>query len=178
VLGTAIGGPLGGAVGGSLGQVAGGAIGVAPPGGTPAGPRSAPAAPGSPAAAQLLQLISRPEVLQALLSLALGRAGRGEIPVGSTPVPPAAFANLIGTLANQAAAEHHALGAHDGEAVPTYLLDHEGGLAVDPAVPAQRAARLLEVLEQAAREEAEGWDEDDDGDYEVLDLDGAELAYD
>ncbi len=198
VIGGAFGGPLGAAAGGALGRAAGGAIGGAGGGrgkpakrrkpGRPGAPPSPPAATGSPAAAQLLQVLERPELLQALIAMALGQAGRSEIPVGDDPVPATAFANLAGSLAGQAAAEYHALNPQSGAGVPTYLLDDSGEFAVDPSIPEQRAARLLELLNEAAWQEQEAWEgewaEDepeagyDDLDAAYDDLEIAEMVYD
>jgi hypothetical protein len=176
VLGTAFGGPAGAALGGMLGRAAGGALG-----GTgrraPARPGAPPGMGGSPAASQLLQVLQRPELLQGLLSMALGPAARGRVPVGRTPVPAGAFANLVGALANQAQAEYHAAAPEDDEAVPEYLLDASGAPAVDAAIPEQRAARLLELLDEAAREaDDEGWAEADLDDV-FDDIELAELTY-
>jgi hypothetical protein len=140
VVGTAFGGPLGGA----LGRAAGGAIGAA------AGPPAPPtvAAPGgSPAAGQLLQTVARPETLQAVMSMVLGPAGKPSVQVGSTPVPVGAFSNLLGVLANRAAAECNAAVARQSESAPAYLRDYAGETVADPAVPAQRADALYELLE-------------------------------
>lgn len=158
-LGTVVGGPVGAAVGGSLGRLAGGAIGAATaprrrsartpqrPGRPPSpAPRTSGA---SPAAAQLLQVLNRPEVLRALQSMALGRSGTSNVTVGSTAVPVGAIANLIGTLANSASSEHHVLVAGDEGGVPEYLLDADGEAVVDLAKPEERAQRLLELMDQA-----------------------------
>lgn len=170
-IGTAFGGPLGGALGGTLGQLAGGAIGAAagprPGPRPPAAPRPAPrlsppaalpAAPvgTSPAAATLLQLLSRPEVLQGLLSMAMGRMGARAVPVGRTPVPPAAFANLLSTLAARTAAEAHATAAGEEQGVPSYLLGPDGEAVVDPTLPEERAGRLLGLLAAADQAEQRG----------------------
>jgi hypothetical protein len=82
--------------------------------------------------------------------------------VGGTPVPPAAFANLLGVLANRAAAEYNALVTPSGEDIPRYLLDANGEFVVDPAVPEERAAALLALLEQADWEEPayDVWEDD------------------
>ena len=181
VVGTAFGGPAGGAIGSTLGQLAGGAIGGAgrPSTGTSGQPSTMTAgvprpqqnaAGGSPAAAQILQLLNRPELLQSLLSMAMGQAGNRQTNVGSTSVPPAAFANLLGQLANQAAAEYNSALIWDSEDVPAYLLDGSGHLLVDPSLPEQRAARLLDLLDEASWWEAtigQAWD----GHFEVDEYD-------
>jgi len=170
VIGTAVGGPLVGAALGQLGSMAGRAIAPgkpAPPGAmppTPAG-QMMPAGGGSPSAAQLLQMLSRPEVFQALMAMIMGGAGSPNMMVGSTSVPSAAVANTIAALANQAAAEYNAV-APGGEAVPRYLLDERGEFLCDPAVPEQRAAVLVRRFNEAARQEYWARDEDYD-DYDV-----------
>ena len=189
VAGTAIGGPLGAAVGGLAGRAAAGAVGAAaaphPRGrrGRPAGPRRGRAVPrlpagGSPAAAQLLQLLSRPQALQAIAGMALGGAGRRQVRVGSSPVPLGAFTNLLGVLANQAAAEYHAAIAGEAAGIPTYLLDDAGEFLVDPAEPEERAQALLarfaeeDAMEAAAEDDGE---EEDAAEDEAL-WAAAELA--
>lgn len=73
----------------------------APPSATPqVGPAST-ATPGQSAAAgQLLQLLARPEVLQALLSLAMGAAGRQRIRVGEHIVAPVQMLNAVELVAS------------------------------------------------------------------------------
>lgn len=185
-IGTAYGGPVGGMIGGQLGTMAGRAIapgrpaqpgmmpptqpsvmpptqpGVMPP--TPAG-QMMPAGGGSPSADQLLWMLFRPEVLQALMAMIMGAAGRPNVMVGNTPVPPGAVANTIATLANQAAAEYNAV-AHGGESVPRYLLDERGEFLCDPAVPEERAMILVQRLNEAAHQEYWALDDDYD-DYDV-----------
>lgn len=188
-LGTVFGGPVGGALGGTLGQLAGGAIGTAAgPRPRPRGPRPVPSvaglrpgaagltapprAPGgSTAAATLLRLLSQPEVLRALQGMALGSLGSRSVPVGGTPVPNGAFANLVGSLATRATAEHHAVAAGEDEGVPAYLLDGTGEPVVDVTLPEERAGRLLELLDAADRYEqlARGW-VDDDGAWDLFEM--------
>lgn len=167
LVGTVIGGPVGGMIGG----VAGRAVGSAIAGGRPATsapaqalPAIAPAVPGpavlpggSPAAGQLLQTLFRPETLQALIAMVMGQAGRQNIPVGNTQVPPAAFTNLLGVLANQANAEISA-GSQNGsasESLPRYLENYAGEAFGDPAIPEHRAAALLELLHESDVEHEE-----------------------
>jgi hypothetical protein len=193
-------GILGGAALGGLTSAlqAQGPAGAPAPGPTPVGPTGAPrggaaAAPGAFApptggpAAQLLALLSSPEFQLALQSLMLGLLGRRSIPVGGnqTPVPVAAFANLVEVLANRAATEHSA--AIDGvEAVPRYLMDDNGEFRVDPAVPEERAGVLIGLLNQAAAERvqaeyAEARDDDptwlqEQDEYDAVDLGAGEAA--
>jgi hypothetical protein len=123
-----------GAIAPALGGIAGGAAGGA--------------------AGQLVRLLSRPEVLQALTSMMLGPAGRRQVPVGGTPVPVASFANLLGVLANQAAAEHHLIVAGESAGTPSYLLDNTGEAIGDPFDPVSRAEVLLMRLAGAEAIEA------------------------
>lgn len=172
VVGTAFGGPVGAALGGALGSAAGSALGsaAAPPrrrGSRPRVPRPPFVRPprlpvpglGAPAATQLLSLIQRPEMMRALQALALGGAGAARVPVGPTVVPPAAFANLLGIAAAEAAAEHHALTGGGDPATPEYLVGESGEALVDVTDANERAARLLEVL---AESDESAWDESDE----------------
>lgn len=161
VVGTVFGGPLGGMVGSQLGQLAGGAIGqIGKPNagrniarsalgavGNLAGGVLGGGAPGGggPAAGQLLGLLNRPEITRGLMSMAMGQIGRSSVPIGGVPVPVGAIANLIGSLANQAAEEYRAFEG-DAEEVPAYLRGADGQPVVDPAVPHERAAALLDLL--------------------------------
>lgn len=163
VVGTAFGGPLGGALGGALGSAAGGAISgtqsrptrVTPAPQPPppqAAPYTAPSEPssvpsGSPATAQLLQAMFHPKMLQALMAMAMGQAGRPNIPVGGTPVPPGAFTNLLSVLATRAAAEYNAVAPKGGS--PRYFQDYAGEPMGDPAVDEHRAEALWEHLQEA-----------------------------
>jgi hypothetical protein len=160
LVGTAIGGPVGGAIGGIAGQALGSVLGRQPGGARPpVGPgMPLPQMPGgSPAAGQLLQTIFQPQMLQSLVSMLLGQAGRQNIPVGRTQVPAPAFANLLGVLANQAASEASAAAAQDvgGESVPRYLQNYAGEAVGDPAIPEHRAYALLELLQEAQAEQDE-----------------------
>lgn len=108
---------------------------------------STPSAP-SPAAAQLLKVLYRPEMLQALVMMLVGNNGPGHVKVGDTPVPAAAFANLLGSLAGQAAAENYRVAPAYSEEIPSYLLNHRGELIGDPTAPEDHAAALFHLLEQ------------------------------
>ena len=161
VIGTAFGGPAGGALGGALGSAAGGAIsGPRPPTGAPPPaqqpPQMTPAAPssmpsGSPATAQLLQAMFHPQMLQALMAMCMGQAGRRNIPVGDMPVPPGAFTNLLNVLTTRAAAEYNAV-APNGES-PRYFYNYTGEAMGDPAVDEHRAEALWERLQEAGVEQ-------------------------
>lgn len=106
------------------------------------------------AAAKLIGLLNRPELLKVLLGQLLGRSGRKSVTVGKkrTAVPGGALMNLLGTLANQAAVEMNASGTGSQE-TPQYLLGEEGELLCDPAVPEERANVLWNLLEEADEEE-------------------------
>lgn len=155
------------------GLVGGGAGGVA-------GNKSNPAG-------VLLGLMQNPSVQQALMSLALGSAGKKDVPVGGTPVPASAFANLVGTLGTKAFTQAEAT-AEPSEDLPAYLYSN-GTLTVDPAVPSQRAARLLEMLGEVsvrpsrivrpAFTEADAYyDELDLAELDMLEMEGADLEFD
>lgn len=122
-------------------------------------PAPQPIAPGSlSSAAQLMGTLLTPQMLQALLALLLGQAGQRSVLVGNTEVPIGAFPNLLSTLANQAAAEYNASTYNAGEDVPRYLMDADGEFVVDPAIPEQRAAVLLEMLGRANAQPARSID--------------------
>jgi hypothetical protein len=110
---------------------------------------------GAGAAAQLLSLLQQPEVHQALQQLAGGRNGAVSVADSRLTAPASAFAGLLGALAREAEAQ----GFDGDEHLPSYLLDAEGALLVDPADPDQRAARLLQLL--VAGEQEEGFDDAD-----------------
>ncbi|GLI01053.1 hypothetical protein [Phytohabitans aurantiacus] len=121
------------------------------------------------AAANLLGLLRRPEMGQAIAGL-LGGSGTA-VPVGrsGTPVPASAFAGLLSALARQAEAE--ALATDTAESVPAYLVGPTGQLVADPADPDQRAARLFQLLARETEyDEAADWPEAeyDDADDDVL----------
>lgn len=188
VIGGIYGGPAGAAIGGQLGSLAGGAISsatgqrpaapprVAPPRAAPppalgratrvvAPPAPAPApiaaGGGSPAAGQLLHTIMRPEVLQAIGSMAMGSSGRSEVPVNGTGVPVSAFSNLLSVLAGLAGSEYGESMARFESAVPEYMRGESGEARGDPAVEEDRARALYELLsEQESESESEAeWTE-------------------
>lgn len=110
-VGTFFGGPLGAAVGGQLGTAVAGALPAPRQSGPPQRPAPAPTpaatmpagyAPvtgGSAAAARGLMLTQQPDVLKALLALALGQQGRQE--VGGVPI--GQVASLVGSVFNKVA---------------------------------------------------------------------------
>ncbi|MGL4964880.1 MAG: hypothetical protein ACRC67_26885 [Inquilinus sp.] len=201
-LGSLAGGrgrPNFGQIAGQVGQVAASALGGRIGGGAMsqvAGMLRSPQAAGvlgqlfggGNGAGQLMSALQRPETQQALAALRLGPMGRSNIPVGpqQVPVPAAAFAQLLGHLAQQAAgAGPTPRGEADGEAM-AFMEDGEGGFFGDPASPGDRAARLWDMMNDAQAErlietlEHEAWTDDEDvydADsefYDALDLADAE----
>ncbi len=112
-----------------------------PPSGPPSG------LGGSPAAGQLLSLLARPEIVQALTAMLLGRAGTPAIGVGGSSVAPAAVANLVGVLGQQAATEATAWSFAPRA---TYW----AGDREDETAPESRAAETFEAFLAAARDSA------------------------
>lgn len=160
-VGTAVGGPVGTAVGTSLGAAAGTALSPTP---TSAAPKpSKPAAPataspppanvpkpaasagaaaqGSAAAAKALACSQQPDVLKALLALALGEHGRSSV----NGIPVGAVMNMLSTIYSRAAADADEL-SYARERVPSYLFDADGFLSADPISPSERADALYDAL--------------------------------
>ena len=108
----------------------------------PTGAAAVGTATGSAAVAQLLQLLQTPQIQQALASARLGQAGAQEMTVGSsenaTSAPPAAFLNLVSSVANRAAMEVARF--EPGADFPGYL----EGAGIDLANPDERARVLWE----------------------------------
>lgn len=180
-VGTIFGGPVGTALGGKLGSLAGRAIGAA---GRPRRGRrvrrrvirrGSPALPqvtANPAASNLLRTILRPDVINALLAMTMGQAGRKNVVVGKQSVPVGAITNLIGMLAREATAEHHQAVGGGEEGIPGYLVDEYGELAADPTSAEERAARLLELfIEADMAEEQADWSNSEDDIFDELDAD-------
>jgi hypothetical protein len=101
----------------------------------------------------------------------LAAGSNSAIPVGQsgTPAPANAFAGLLSLLAR--AAEAEALAWDDSESVPAYLVGPSGDLAVDPADPDQRSARLWHLL---ATQPTAAADRDAEVDPDLADYDDAE----
>jgi hypothetical protein len=131
------------------------------------GAAGAPAAPS--AAGQLLQAVTRPETLRALVSMAMGPVGTVNVNVGTTPVPVAAFANMLGVLSTRAATEYGQARATPSPTAPAYMTDYAGELTGDPALLGNRADALYELLE---RDTGEGVFES----AEAADAEAAEAA--
>jgi len=113
----------------------------------------------NPAALQLLLTLFRPEVVEGLMAMALGRLGTPTVDVGATPVPVAAVTNLVQSLAECATAAHRATEARGD--VHEYQAE-----ALESYVPAEALLWLLS--------ESEVQLDDDDGLDEDEDLDRAE----
>jgi len=146
-IGSLLGGGGGGAAG-AIGNLLGGASGS----GGPAGALSSLFG-GSGAIGQLRSLLQRQETMEALSALEIPPFGRTAILVGSaqTPVPTAAFPNLIAHLAGQASAEATAW-AQDSENAMEYMMDQSGEYVGDPALDRDRAARIWNLLNEAQAE--------------------------
>jgi hypothetical protein len=101
---------------------------------------------GSPAARELLQLLFRPEVLNALLAASMGPLGASSIRVGSQKYPPSAIINLISLLAREATLEYNSIERIFQPHLEHY--DSAGEKIDDPSESALRAARLLGELQE------------------------------
>lgn len=173
IVGSAFG-PVGTAVGAAAGAVVGGATQAANKKKQPSKPRSqtkpaakssvssnqpsinqpsisATASNSTNSAAQLLNVLMRPEVLQSIMAMMLGKDGTKEIKVGDQNVPVDAFANLLAVMANNMAAQYNTISQPDEESIPNYLMDSNGEFKCDIAVPEQRATALLEILHESTQ---------------------------
>lgn len=164
--GFLVAGPAGALVGGLGGGLA--SAGVL--GGAPA-VAAQPIA--NPAALQLLLTLLRPEVVEALIAMVLGRNGARGVEIAGQAVPTAAVTNLIQSLAEAASATHHASRAHDG--VPRYLADARAR-GEDITAPEVRSLAVLELIHDAWDEDLdEELDEDLDEELEAEDIYPGEL---
>jgi hypothetical protein len=125
MLGGAVLGGLGAGLSGARGGAGGAAPAPAQPAVRPGAPPGAPA--GAPAAGALMSLLGNPALQQALMSMLLGpRTGRESVEVGPsrTPVPVAAFAELLREAADQALNQYEQVGGADvAESMPEYLAE-------------------------------------------------------
>jgi hypothetical protein len=113
---------------------------------------------GSPAAAQVLQTVAKPETMRALASMAMGPMGAPSIPVGDKAVPPSAFVNMLKMMLQQAESEYaETMARSSNRPAPDYMLDYAGEAVSDPAVAANRAEALYELLQ---------WSKDADSEQE------------
>lgn len=104
----------------------------------------------NPAALQLLLTLFRPEVVEALIAMVLGRNGASGVQIAGRAVPVAAVSNLIQSLSEAASASHYASGARSG--TPRYLSEARGR-GEDISASEVRSAALLELIHEA-------WDSD------------------
>jgi hypothetical protein len=159
------GGPAGALVGGIGGGLSSAGVlpgaGAAPAGAQPLAVAPVPGQPiANPAALQLLLTILRPEIVEALIAMALGRHGARGVEIAGQAVPVAAVSNLIHSLAEVASASHHAMRPQNG--VPRYLAPARMR-GEDISSPEVRATALLELIHDAWDEDIdEGVDEDFD----------------
>ncbi|MEM7083047.1 MAG: hypothetical protein AAF465_09960 [Pseudomonadota bacterium] len=105
----------------------------------------APTAPGTtaPAAAQLVSLLSQPQVMQSLLAMVMGQRGRTSASAGGRRIPQHAIANALSEYAQALAdaLEHEGTPEHD-----TYYFDEQRSPRCDLANPAERAQLLFDDL--------------------------------
>lgn len=103
---------------------------------------------GSAAAAHALTMLRHPALESSLCSLILGVFGKDSAAgTGQTEVPVGAMMVLMRELFERAAQDAESILAARQDAPPAYLLDAEGCLACDPAVPSERADALLRFLQ-------------------------------
>jgi hypothetical protein len=123
-------------------------------------PYAAPAAPATSQqfAAQLLQLIMHPQLLQALLQMLLGSVGSPAVPIpatpagsagGSTAVPLTAFTNALSTIASQTSEAYNAERGVSPSAGSFHYGAGPWGSPVDIASPEHRARGLMELLRES-----------------------------
>lgn len=131
----------------------------------------------SPAAAQLLKILGQPQVTQALMSMAMGGAGKGTVRVGNVPVPTGAITNALRRLLERAESEFHGQKAGESAGTPLYLLDDTGEFVVDPTDDDARADLVIELLELADAADALGSGEFEDEEIAEVDGEGWEDDY-
>jgi hypothetical protein len=136
LLSTVRGGGAGGALG-ALGSIASGGLGG---GGNPLAGRR-----GGSGASQLMGMLARPELLQALQAATLGSFGRQAISIGGQQVPTHMLMNALGTVAQRAA---HEMAEADeaAEAVPEFLVEASEALGLDVEDAEGRTDTLLTLL--------------------------------
>ena len=172
-VGSIIAPGVGTTIGAGLGSVAGSALhsaigpGQQPATAQPAGAYQT-AAPqyGSPVssqqlAAQLMQLVTRPEFMQALTQMLLGAAGNPTVSVpaaGAKPAAPAAaasaipnsvFTNALSTLASLLSEAYNAERGITLSSGPFHYGASPWGASVDLASPESRAGALMERLRES-----------------------------
>lgn len=165
LVGTAIGGPVGGAIGGQLAGMLGKVANptrpqpgrqprlASPPQRLQAAPPPPPAQPApnlNPAAAQLMALLSNPQLIQSLLGQVLGSAGNSATTVqagnGAQTIPFGAMMNTLSELAQRASEEAIYTGSLESD---NYLMDSIGAYTIeDPSNPMQRADAVMALLRE------------------------------
>ena len=98
-----------------------------------------------PAAGDLLSIMQQPQVQQALTAMMLGPIGTPTVLVGDTDVPVAAIPNMVGALAERAAAEYELAISSEpvAEASPARKL-------IESEDPQERADGLLTLFREDA----------------------------
>jgi hypothetical protein len=137
-------------MGGPMGALAGAAAGGLASSGVLSGASASAPAVANPAALELLLTLLRPEVVDALIAMVLGRAGARSVPIAGKQVPVAAVTNLIQSLAEHASAAHHALRPRGG--TPGYL-GESLRRGEDIASSHVRANALLALVHEAYEED-------------------------
>jgi hypothetical protein len=163
--GFAAGGPAGavlGAVGGGLAGAGAGTGGVAVNAANAAAAPSQPVA--NPAALELLLTLLRPEVVEALIALALGGRGARTVSIAGMPVPVGAIPELVRSLAEQASAtwstESTRVRPDARASLPRYLAV-AARRGEDVGAPHVRANALRALVHEAWGDDAEGaWDDE------------------
>jgi len=108
------------------------------------------------AAAELIGMLTRPEVSRALLATLSGSVGATRIGVGGRGVPTTHVLDMLSELAFRASAHQNARGLATEESVPRYLLDDDGSFVCDPASSSERADALFELLSSTVPRGARG----------------------
>ncbi len=166
--GAALGpiGIIGGALAGGLGSA------LSHQGGGGASPPARPTGGGG--AGQLLGALARPEIAQGLLSMVLGGAGRSSVPIGGSPVPLGAIANLLSVLTNRASEDlgETAFAGEGGawlEAVGDPGSAEARADALLGLLGAANAADAVDVAQQRWSSGPSSWELSDD-DYDLIEL--------
>ena len=137
IVSTVRGGGAAGALG-ALGSIASGGLGAA---GNPLAGRR-----GGGGASQLMGMLARPEVLNALQSALMGSFGRQSIPIGDRQVPTHMLMSALGTVAQRAAHEMAEASAETAEQVLEFLAEAGEALGLDIEDAEGRTDTLLTLL--------------------------------
>jgi hypothetical protein len=76
-------------------------------------------------------------------------AGSESVRVGDDEVPVGAFLTLANELIERASVVNHADRSSQGETIPAYLIESDGGLKCDVTVPEERAEVLWNMLRKS-----------------------------